>query len=100
MGVLVLFTLAYKRSREKPMRPWQIWYAHSKFAYSEVRNRQLVNGRMFDVSKQVAGQMFVHGLNLFISDIAADHTSGNPCVLYFLNILIDTTLGEYLCVYE
>lgn len=49
--------------------------------------------RMFDVSKQVAGQMFVHGLNLFISDTAADHSSGNPCVLYFLNILIDTTFG-------
>ncbi|KDQ64450.1 hypothetical protein JAAARDRAFT_28080 [Jaapia argillacea MUCL 33604] len=73
MGVLVILSLVYKRHREKPMRPWRIW--------------------LFDVSKQVFGQMFIHGVNVFISDFGAHHISGNACVYYFLNILIDTTFG-------
>ncbi|KAI9464299.1 vacuolar membrane protein-domain-containing protein [Russula earlei] len=73
MGVLVISSLVYKRHREKPKRPWRIW--------------------LFDVSKQVVGQMFVHGVNVFISDVGSARSSGNACVFYFLNILIDTTLG-------
>lgn len=49
--------------------------------------------RIFDVSKQVIGQMFVHGVNVLISDVVAHVSSGNACVLYFLNILLDTTFG-------
>jgi hypothetical protein len=53
--------------------------------------------RLFDVSKQVVGQMFVHGVNLLISDVTAHRSGGgNACVFYFLNILIDTTLGDFL----
>ncbi|RXW25423.1 hypothetical protein EST38_g410 [Candolleomyces aberdarensis] len=55
--------------------------------------RRLIEFRLFDVSKQVFGQMFVHGLNVLISGVISDATSGNACVSYFLNILIDTTLG-------
>ncbi|KAL1739115.1 vacuolar membrane protein-domain-containing protein [Schizophyllum fasciatum] len=73
MGVLVITSLLYKRYREKPRRPWRIW--------------------LFDVSKQVVGQMFVHGVNVLISGVVSHHTSNNACVSYFLNILIDTTLG-------
>lgn len=51
--------------------------------------------RLFDVSKQVVGQLFVHVSNLLVSDITSGHTSGNACVAYFLNILIDTTFGEF-----
>lgn len=50
------------------------------------------------MSKQVIGQAFVHGLNLLISGIVADISQGNPCDLYFLNILIDTTLGASVFV--
>jgi hypothetical protein len=50
--------------------------------------------RLFDVSKQVVGQMFVHGANVLISDMGSHHSAGNACVYYFLNILIDTTFGE------
>lgn len=54
--------------------------------------------RLFDVSKQIIGQMFVHGVNVLISDVVAHVSSGNACVLYFLNILLDTTLGScYAC---
>jgi len=73
MGVLVILSLVYKRHREKPMRPWRIW--------------------LFDVSKQVVGQMFVHAFNVFVSDLVSHHSSNNACVSYFLNILIDTTVG-------
>ncbi|KAL6309836.1 vacuolar membrane protein-domain-containing protein [Sparassis latifolia] len=73
MGVLVMSSLVYKRHREEPKRPWRIW--------------------LFDVSKQVIGQLFVHGVNVLISDVVAHVSSGNACVFYFLNILIDTTLG-------
>ncbi|KAG5732909.1 Transmembrane protein 110, partial [Termitomyces sp. T112] len=73
LGVFVLLSLVYKRHREPIKRPWAIW--------------------VFDVSKQVAGQMFVHGANVLASDIISDYTSGNACVFYFLHILLDTTLG-------
>ncbi|KAI0043125.1 hypothetical protein FA95DRAFT_1454791, partial [Auriscalpium vulgare] len=48
---------------------------------------------LFDVSKQVAGQMFVHGMNVLISDVGSARAAGNACVLYFINILLDTTFG-------
>ncbi|KAI0658508.1 vacuolar membrane protein-domain-containing protein [Cubamyces menziesii] len=73
MGVLVILSLVYKRHRETPKRPWRIW--------------------LFDVSKQIIGQMFVHGVNVLISGVVAHLSSGNACVLYFLNILLDTTFG-------
>ena len=53
--------------------------------------------RLFDVSKQVVGQMFVHGVNVLISDVGSARSSGNACVFYFLNILIDTTVGTLPC---
>lgn len=37
--------------------------------------------------------MFVHGVNVLISDVGSHRTAGNACVFYFLNILVDTTLG-------
>jgi len=48
------------------------------------------------VSKQVVGQLFVHTVNLFVSDMGSTRSSGNACVYYFLNILLDTTAGTYL----
>ncbi|KAF9266294.1 hypothetical protein L218DRAFT_897361 [Marasmius fiardii PR-910] len=73
MGILVILSLIYKRHREVHKRPWKIW--------------------VFDVSKQVVGQMFVHGVNVLISGIISHYGSSNACVSYFLNILVDTTLG-------
>ncbi|KDQ08880.1 hypothetical protein BOTBODRAFT_148497 [Botryobasidium botryosum FD-172 SS1] len=79
MGIFVIASLLYKRQHEKPRRPWRIW--------------------TFDVSKQVVGQIMVHLLNVFISDLVAGHTATNPCVAYFINILIDTTLGVGIIFY-
>jgi len=74
MGILVVLTLVYKRHREVPKRPWKIW--------------------SLDISKQMLGQAFVHILNVLVSDSIAKNDKGNPCALYFLNIGVDTTVGE------
>ncbi|VDC02102.1 unnamed protein product [Peniophora sp. CBMAI 1063] len=73
MGVVVISSLLYKRHRETVKRPWRVWF--------------------FDVSKQIIGQAFVHGVNVLLSDLGALALAGNACTYYFLNILIDTTLG-------
>lgn len=75
MGILVIGSLVYKRQREKPKRKWKIW--------------------ALDVSKQLLGQMFVHTLNVLLSNFVASGGGENPCSLYFLNILVDTTLGVF-----
>ncbi|KAI0299101.1 vacuolar membrane protein-domain-containing protein [Multifurca ochricompacta] len=80
MGMVVITSLLLKRHREKPKRPWRIC-GHASLC------------RLFDVSKQVVGQMFVHGVNVLISDVGSTRSSRNACVFYFINILIDTTLG-------
>jgi hypothetical protein len=38
--------------------------------------------------------MFVHGVNVLISDLGSHHNAGNACTYYFLNVLVDTTLGK------
>ncbi|KAG9079565.1 hypothetical protein FRC06_007659 [Ceratobasidium sp. 370] len=73
MGLFVILSLVWKRNHESPRRPWRIW--------------------TFDVSKQIVGQIIVHLSNVFISDLVAHHSSSNPCTLYFLNVLVDTTVG-------
>ncbi|KAF8138890.1 vacuolar membrane protein-domain-containing protein [Boletus edulis] len=73
MGLLAVLSLVYKRHRETQKRPWKIW--------------------LFDVLKQVFGAMFIHGLNVIISALGSYRFAGNACTYYFLNILIDTTLG-------
>ena len=87
-------SLVVKRQFERRKRKWRIW--------------------VWDVGKQLCGQAVVHGLNLLvrlprppilpargaisnpdeqISNVVADAANNNPCSLYFLNILIDTTVG-------
>ncbi|KAE9393589.1 hypothetical protein BT96DRAFT_1050638 [Gymnopus androsaceus JB14] len=63
MGILVILSLIYKRQREKHMHPWKIW--------------------LFNVSKQIIGQMFLHGVNVLISNLLS-HFSSLPRMLVFL----------------
>ncbi|SCV72397.1 BQ2448_3934 [Microbotryum intermedium] len=79
MGIVVVGSLVIKRAQEKPRRRWKVWLG--------------------DVGKQIVGQAFVHFSNVAISDLIARHKLDNPCSLYALNILIDTTLGV-LIVYS
>ncbi|EPQ28196.1 uncharacterized protein PFL1_04024 [Pseudozyma flocculosa PF-1] len=105
MGLLVLASLVYKRHKERPKRKWKIW--------------------LLDITKQMLGQMFVHVLNVAFSEGGSGGGGGggtethagslggvagaaaldapprkaegrNPCSLYFLNVLIDTTLGVFI----
>ncbi|KAI9219983.1 vacuolar membrane protein-domain-containing protein [Blastocladiella britannica] len=81
MGCIVFSSLLVKRYRESPRRTWRVWF--------------------FDVSKQGFGAVFVHSLNVLVSLVAGaqpDSHSGNPCVYYFLNVAIDTTIGVYILV--
>ncbi|KAI8079578.1 vacuolar membrane protein-domain-containing protein [Gilbertella persicaria] len=70
-------TLIYKRQREEPRRPIRIW--------------------AMDVSKQLAGGVMIHTLNVIAAVFFGVHpeegVKSNPCVWYFLNILVDTTVG-------
>ena len=93
MGIVVLLSLVYKRHREIPKRPWRIWSVNRAFSHKITLIWSCLF-RLFDVSKQVVGQMFVHGANIFLSDLISQNTSGNACVFYCLHILLDTTLGE------
>ncbi|KAL1924295.1 uncharacterized protein VTP21DRAFT_7330 [Calcarisporiella thermophila] len=77
LAALAFSTLIYKRQREDPRRPLLIWG--------------------FDVSKQVIGAGVIHILNIALSYINGEAIKGsNPCVWYFLNILIDTTIGVFI----
>lgn len=89
LGAFALLTLVWKRYREKPQRPWKIWF--------------------FDVSKQVFGSMLTHVLNVGMSMISSVNLQGhaekfgsqaaadavgrkpNPCSFYLLNLAIDVS---------
>ncbi|KAK9468795.1 vacuolar membrane protein-domain-containing protein [Lipomyces arxii] len=75
MGGLAVLSLVYKRYQEHPRRPVVVW--------------------SFDVSKQVFGSSGIHILNLFLSILSSskEEAPTNPCNWYFLNILLDTTIG-------
>jgi len=93
LGALALFSLVYKRWRERPQRPVKVW--------------------AFDVSKQVVGSILLHLANLLMSMISSgeieesiakaaastvgvdniDQYQPNPCSFYLLNLAIDTTVG-------
>jgi hypothetical protein len=67
-----ILTLIYKRSKEKPQRPIEIW--------------------TLDVSKQFIGAGIMHFINIGISYA----TDNNLCAVYFLNVAMDTTLGVFM----
>ena len=73
LGALAILSLFYKRHIEKPRRPLQIW--------------------LFDVSKQLFGAFVVHFLNIAMSSDPDLGRSTSPCTWYFLNVLLDTTVG-------
>ncbi|CEG78728.1 hypothetical protein RMATCC62417_13295 [Rhizopus microsporus] len=77
LACLAFSTLIIKRQREIPQRPLLVW--------------------ILDVSKQIIGGAIVHSLNVIASHLFGASLEGepesNPCVWYFLNILVDTTFG-------
>ncbi|KAI9270448.1 vacuolar membrane protein-domain-containing protein [Phascolomyces articulosus] len=76
LATTALLVLVYKRWRERPQRPVPIW--------------------ALDVSKQFLGAGVIHFLNLAVSYLVGRPINGpktNLCVWYFLNVLVDTTIG-------
>ncbi|CCE62772.1 hypothetical protein TPHA_0D01310 [Tetrapisispora phaffii CBS 4417] len=88
MGAWIVMSLLMKRNYEHPKRKLIVW--------------------TYDVSKQLIGSLLVHFLNLFISVVQehkanltfslniGDNGSGDEddqCDYYFLNLLLDTTIG-------
>ncbi|CCG82745.1 Predicted protein [Taphrina deformans PYCC 5710] len=76
LGALAILSLFYKRQIESPRRPFIIWF--------------------FDVSKQLFGAVMVHFLNIAMStdpDVSVFQSRTSPCTWYFLNVLLDTTVG-------
>ena len=64
LGVLAIGSLVVKRYVEKPRRSWKVW--------------------ALDVSKQAAGGLFAHALNLllamFLSYASAGHDKVSTCL--------------------
>ncbi|KAL8434064.1 hypothetical protein Efla_001536 [Eimeria flavescens] len=75
LGVLSFGSLLAKRKRENPKRPWKVF--------------------LFDCSKQASGAFFIHMLNLGGAGLMAAVFEQDVCVWYWLNIMVDTTLGVY-----
>ncbi|KAI8816916.1 vacuolar membrane protein-domain-containing protein [Fimicolochytrium jonesii] len=75
MASIALSSLIIKRNRETPQRPFKIW--------------------ALDTSKQAVAAGLVHFANIAIASFTGGESenSDNPCVWYFLHILLDTTLG-------
>ena len=80
LGALCISSLicnihAVKRYQETPRRPWAIF---------------LLVSPIQDISKQVFSALLAHSINLASSEMIG---TGNPCVWYFVNIMLDTTIG-------
>ncbi|SCU79762.1 LAFA_0B05446g1_1 [Lachancea sp. 'fantastica'] len=91
MGLLAIGGVLVKRRYERPKRRWKVW--------------------SFDVGKQVLGSLILHFLNVGISILKQqgetvlavmslkgyngddDDPGGDQCDWYFLNLLMDTTVG-------
>jgi hypothetical protein len=78
MAIGALSALLYKRAIEKPQRSILIW--------------------SMDTSKQVIAASIVHFTNILLAYLATfiPQSSTNPCVWYFLNLLMDCTIGVYI----
>lgn len=82
MGMIAMSILLLKRQKENPKRPFKIW--------------------ALDATKQVIGQIMVHCMNVALSYIRIFENSEketNPCIWYFLNLLLDTTIGIFVLMF-
>lgn len=73
LGVVCCLTLLYKRHREHPRRPLNIF--------------------LLDASKQVCSALVSHAMNLMASEMISAYHPEGPCVWYFINIMLDTTVA-------
>lgn len=98
MGVLIILVLLLKRTYETPKRKLSIW--------------------LYDIIKQLGGSLVIHLLNIILSIWKKDSSNNGPRILlcnnsgngnkyeyddecdwYFVNLLMDTTLGIPILYY-
>jgi len=83
LGLIAMSSLLIKRKWfEQPQRPLKIW--------------------IYDVSKQIIGQLFAHACNIFVALIivnlrSIDSQDDDECEWYLLNYLMDTIFGVIIC---
>ena len=71
------YLLLIKRYRENPKRERKVW--------------------IFDLSKQGVAATLIHVFNVFFADYLTTHTTDkDPCTWYFMNIIVDATLGLFI----
>ncbi|XP_071960356.1 store-operated calcium entry regulator STIMATE-like [Antedon mediterranea] len=78
LAFVAFCTLMLKRLREPAAerRPWKIWF--------------------YDTSKQAFGAGMVHFANIFLADYKFFNMGVDPCTLYLVNFLLDSSLGLIL----
>nr|PUA85945.1 putative transmembrane protein [Toxoplasma gondii TgCATBr9] len=78
LAVLSFSSLLIKRWKEKPRRPIKVF--------------------CFDTLKQITGSGVLHILNLIFASLLSSVSTedSDPCEWYWLNIMVDTTLGVYV----
>ena len=79
LALISFSVLIYKRFKEIPKRPLKIWF--------------------FDVFKLICSSILLHFLNLLISYGLNRKYLDDSCKWYFVNLLLDTTLGVLTCYY-
>lgn len=73
LAVSAIGTLVYKRSMEKPRRPWVVWF--------------------FDTSKQAFAGMLQHAVNLAFGILFATSGVASECAWYITNFTISVGCG-------
>eukprot|EP00658_Telonema_sp_P-2_P008087 TRINITY_DN1302_c0_g1_i1.p1 TRINITY_DN1302_c0_g1~~TRINITY_DN1302_c0_g1_i1.p1 ORF type:complete len:245 (-),score=52.15 TRINITY_DN1302_c0_g1_i1:250-984(-) len=76
LAIFAFSSLIYKYSVEEPQRPFRIF--------------------QLDAGKMAIGGGTSHILNLVFS-MAWSDKSANPCVWFFLGVIVDSTVGIFLC---
>ncbi len=80
LGFFALLSLCVKRITEHPKRPIKVF--------------------VYDVSKQVIGSLYAHGLNILVAINVTNHNKNSQyndqCMWYFVNFMVDVMLGLVL----
>ena len=80
LGFFALFSLCVKRITERPKRNFKVF--------------------VYDVSKQVVGSLYAHGLNILVAinvtSLNKNSEYNDQCMWYFVNFMVDVMLGLVL----
>ena len=78
LATICFLSLVIKRLAERPKRTWSVFI--------------LVYFNQ-DTSKQGFSALVAHVMNVMAALILSQHQGNNPCLWYFITIVLDTTIG-------